>query len=224
MIYLFTGKTRLARQTRLDFYEMMSELYENSFFGQISNFCAKASIPFSGHILLEDDIRYHPVFEGNYFSLMRHMHYPGIDMLSGRPEDTRANAFTPKLISSVAHTYNRPHVMSEISAHSQGGKVTPGQMLGNTVAQYALGVDVFTSYSRDSFRPIKLRVLRSVAVDRHGATHSDIAVFIHRDIADYSPRKEFLAALYPKPRLRQVARTVTICSAISLISIPICRT
>ena len=153
LTYLFCGHTRLARMTRLDFYETMSALYEESFFEQISDFCAKQGIPFSGHILCEEDIRCHPVFEGNYFSLMRHMHIPGIDMLNGTPELTRRDAFTPKLISSVAHTYNRPHVMSEVSAHVQGGKVTYEEMLGTVTAQYALGVDVFTSYFSETALP-----------------------------------------------------------------------
>lgn len=143
---LFTGRGEEAMQVRQQFYGVLSDLYEQSFFIQISDFCAKSGIPFSGHVLLEDDIRYHPVFEGNYFSLLRHMHIPGIDMLQGLPEKIRADAFTPKLVSSVAHTYGRPHVMSEISAHAQGGNVTVEQFYGAMTTQYALGIDVFTSY------------------------------------------------------------------------------
>lgn len=154
LAYLFTGKSKLAKKTRLDFYEMMTTLYEESYFKQISDYCSGINIAFSGHVLLEDDIRYHTVFEGNMFSLLRHMHYPGIDMLNGTPERIRADAFTPKLISSIAHTYNRPHVMSEVSAHAQGGMVTPEQMLGTVTAQYALGVDIFTSYFGDNALPV----------------------------------------------------------------------
>ena len=146
LTYLFTCKSDKAKKVRYDFYTIMSKLYEDSFFVQISDYCAGIGIPFSGHLLLEDDIRYHVPFEGNFFSLLRHMHIPGIDMLNGTPEKTRADAFTPKLVSSIAHTYNRPHVMSEISAHAQGGKVTMDEMLGCVITQYALGVDVFTSY------------------------------------------------------------------------------
>ena len=143
---LFTGHGEEAMAVRQQFYTVLSDLYEQSFFAQISDFCARYDLPFSGHVLLEDDIRYHPVFEGNFFSLLRHMHIPGIDMLHGLPEKIRTDAFTPKLVSSVAHTYSRPHVMSEISAHAQGGKVTPEQFYGTMTTQYVLGVDVFTSY------------------------------------------------------------------------------
>ncbi|MBE6615540.1 MAG: hypothetical protein E7631_09590 [Ruminococcaceae bacterium] len=143
---LFTGHGEESMRVRQQFYSVLSDLYEQNFFAQISDFCARHDLPFSGHVLLEDDIRYHPVFEGNFFSLLRHMHIPGIDMLHGVPERIRVDAFTPKLISSIAHTYSRPHVMSEISAHAQGGKVTPEQFYGTMTTQYALGVDVFTSY------------------------------------------------------------------------------
>ena len=145
-VYLFCGHSPLARQTRMDFYGTLSALYEEAFFAQLADTCGRYGVPFSGHVLLEDDIRYHPVFEGNYFSLLRHMHIPGIDMLHGVPEKIREDAFTPKLVSSIAHTYGRPHVMSEISAHNQGGKVAPEQLLGTMYTQYALGVDVFHSY------------------------------------------------------------------------------
>ncbi len=143
---LFTGRGEEAMRVRQQFYSVLSDLYEQNFFAQISDFCARHDLPFSGHILLEDDIRYHPAFEGNFFSLLRHMHIPGIDMLHGIPERIRQDAFTPKLVSSVAHTYGRPHVMSEISAHAQGGRITPEQFYGTMTTQYALGVDVFTSY------------------------------------------------------------------------------
>ena len=143
---LFTGHGKRSMEVRQQFYSVLSDLYEQSFFAQISDYCARHNMPFSGHLLLEDDIRYHPVFEGNFFSLLRHMHIPGIDMLHGLPERIRADVFTPKLVSSIAHTYSRPHVMSEISAHAQGGKITPEQFYCTMTTQYALGVDVFTSY------------------------------------------------------------------------------
>lgn len=145
-IHLFLGEGEISKQMRYDYYRLMSDLYEQSYFAQLSNWCASHGLPFSGHILLEDDIRHHVVFEGNFFALLRHMHTPGIDMLHSIPTLVHRDAFTPKLVSSIAHAYNRPHVMSEVSAHAQGGKVTPMQMYASMSLQYALGVDTFTSY------------------------------------------------------------------------------
>ena len=146
LVYLFYGSTKEAKNVRYFFHLTTSTLFEDSFYKQISNYCKNNNTRFSGHVLLEDDIRHHVLFEGNYFSLLRHMHFPGIDMLISIPEQVQKYAFTPKLISSIAHAYNRPHVMSEVSAHNHGGRVTPEQMYAALALQYAFGVDIFTSY------------------------------------------------------------------------------
>lgn len=153
LIHIFMGDTEVSNSIREDYYTLLSDLYEEAFFSQISDWCARHKISFSGHLLLEDDIRYHTVFEGNFFSLLRHMHFPGIDMLQSIPSMLCHGmyAFTPKLVSSVAHHYNRPHVMSEVSAHAQGGNVTHDQMYASLCAQYALGVDIFTYYYGERF-------------------------------------------------------------------------
>ena len=153
LVHIFLGDTDVSKTVRYDYYTLLSSLYEESFFAQISDWCARNGISFSGHLLLEDDIRLHTVFEGNFFSLLRHMHFPGIDMLQSIPSMLCHSdyAFTPKLVSSVARAYNRPHVMSEVSAHAQGGKVTHDQMYASLCAQYALGVDIFTYYYGERF-------------------------------------------------------------------------
>ncbi len=150
-VSIFLGDTPHAMAVRHDYYTLLSDLYEQSFFVQISDWCARHGTNFSGHLLLEDTILHHTIFEGNYFSLLRHMHYPGIDMLQSIPSTVRDYAFTPKLISSVARLYGRPHVMSEVSAHAQGGQVTHDQMYASLCAQYALGVDIFTYYYGEHF-------------------------------------------------------------------------
>lgn len=154
IIYLFASDTPKARDVRLKYYTALSRLAENAYFRQLSDYCHSVGLPFSGHILLEDDIRLHPQFEGNFFSLLRHMHYPGIDMLHSVPEIVYDNAFTPKLVSSVAEAYGREHVMSEVSAHAQGGKASPEEMMSSMLIQYAFGVDVFTSYYFEDLFPV----------------------------------------------------------------------
>lgn len=150
-VSIFLGDTAHAARVRNDYYTLLSELYEQSFFVQISDWCARHKTSFSGHLLLEDTIKHHTVFEGNFFSLLRHMHNPGIDMLQSIPSVVRESAFTPKLVSSVARAYGRPHMMSEVSAHAQGGHVTHDQMYASLCAQYSLGVDIFTYYYSEYF-------------------------------------------------------------------------
>ncbi len=168
LVALFLGDTDHAAAVREDYHTLLSELYEQSFFTQISDFCARHEVSFSGHLLLEDTIKHHVIFEGNYFSLLRHMHYPGIDMLQSIPSVVRDAAFTPKLVSSVARAYGRPHVMSEVSAHAQGGQVTTDQMYASLAAQYALGVDVFTSYYGKNFTDSDTYTRYNTALGRIG--------------------------------------------------------
>ncbi len=182
LIFLFFGEDEQAKRVRYDYYRLLSDLYEQSYFAQLSNWCSLHGLPFSGHVLLEDDIRHHVMFEGNFFSLLRHMHVPGIDMLHSIPMKVHNDAFTPKLISSIAHAYNRPHVMSEVSAHAQGGKVTPMQMYASMSLQYALGVDIFTSYYSEQqaepalYRQINEALGRIDALMR-GWHHADVMLY-----------------------------------------------
>ncbi len=188
LVYLFFGEDERAKQVRYDYYRLLSDLYEQSYFAQLSNWCSLHGLPFSGHILLEDDIRLHVMFEGNFFSLLRHMHVPGIDMLHSIPTKVHNDAFTPKLVSSIAHAYNRPHVMSEVSAHAQGGKVTPMQMYASMSLQYALGVDTFTSYySEQQAEPALYRQINEAL----GRTDALMSGWHRADVMLYYPIETF---------------------------------
>ncbi len=196
---LFLGSGRHAEQVRFDFWRLMSDLYEQSFFAQLSDWCARHHTDFSGHILLEDNIRFHTVFEGNFFRLLRHMHTPGIDMLQSLPPVVRQYAITPKLVSSVAHAYRRPHVMSEVSAHAQGGRVTHDQMYGSLCAQYALGVDVFTYYYGTNFMPTDTYARYNSALGRIDAVMAGTPapeVFLYYPIETFQMHHRPSAAQY----------------------------
>ena len=148
--YVFGGSTAKAFEVREDFHRAVSKFYEQSFFAQIGDFCDKNDIAFSGHLLMEENISLHPAFEGNFFDLLKHMNYPGIDVLTSVPEAILGMAQVPKLVASVAALNGKEHVMSEASGYAEtviGKKnLSLGQMMGACVLQYALGVDTFASY------------------------------------------------------------------------------
>ena len=145
--FMFGGNTQKACEIREDYHNAVSKFYEESFLCQIQDFCEKNNIAFSGHLLYEEAVSVHPAFEGNFFHQIKHMKYPGIDILTTlAPNLMNNSAQVPKLVASVAALNGREHVMSEVSSHIEGGKQTPAQMLSSCVLQYALGVDIFTSY------------------------------------------------------------------------------
>ena len=152
---LFLGHGERFCRIRHDYYQLMSDLYEQAFYAQLSDYCAQVGLNFSGHILLEDQLAYHVMFEGNFFSLLRHMHIPGIDMLTSKPQNIWDMAFTPKLARSISELYGHEHVMDEVSGFLQAatatniGNITLEEMYNALMQQLAFGVDIFTSYYAD---------------------------------------------------------------------------
>ena len=152
---LFLGHSEHFCQVRHDYHQLMSDLNELAFYAQISDYCAQVGLNFSGHLLLEDQITWHVMFEGNLFNLLRHMHITGIDNLTSLPEEVWGMAFTPKLARSISELYGRGHLMSEISGFNQGatleymGRITLTDMYNALMLQLAFGVDIFASYYPD---------------------------------------------------------------------------
>jgi hypothetical protein len=149
--FVFGGNSAKALDIREDFHNAVSKFYEEAFFAQIGSFCEKNNIAFSGHLLMEENLSLHPAFEGNFFHQLKHMKYPGIDVLTTIPESILDGmAQVPKLVASVAALNGKEHVMSEASGYSETvinkQTLTWEQMTGACVLQYALGVDTFTSY------------------------------------------------------------------------------
>lgn len=146
---LFLGHGPHFCRVRQHFYQLMSDLYEQAFFAPLGAYCERVGVQFSGHLLLEDELPLHVMYEGNFFQLLRHMQLPGIDMLQSLPQKVWDFAFTPRLVRSVAELYGRSQVMDEVSAHAQGGQVTEAARTTSLLLQLAFGADVLTSYYTD---------------------------------------------------------------------------
>ena len=150
---LFGPGTKQNAQTRYRFFQTTSDMFENAYFKQLGDWCSNEGLNFSGHVLLEEEILHHPLFEGNIFRFVQHMGIPGIDMLTTLPEGILSQAPTPKLISAAAHWQGKTEVMSEVSAHMQGAfgqKYGMKEVKCALALQRALGITVFPSYYIDS--------------------------------------------------------------------------
>ena len=147
--YLFGGDTTEAKNVRYKYNELISDLLEASYFGQIGDYCKSVGIHFSGHVLLEESLLHHSVFEGNLFQFMTHMGIPGIDMLTTIPRNILNQATTVKVVASSGAWHGKKHVMSESSGHVEGAngiKFGPAEIVGSICTQFALGVDTIASY------------------------------------------------------------------------------
>ena len=143
---LFLAGGRKFRSVRKDFYSILTMLAEEGYYANLGNSSETHGTRFSGHVLLEEKISDHPRCEGNFFDLLKHMHIPGMDMLSSHPETVWNMAFTPLVVKSISEIYRDGHVMDEVSAHNEAGNVSTEEIFVSLAMQYCFGADVFTSY------------------------------------------------------------------------------
>lgn len=142
-LYRDTGEE--DRKIRCDFYDLLSQLCAENYFGQIQAWCQKHGIASSGHLLGEETLVWQTYFEGNPFPCYRKMDVPGIDMILSSPERIMGENFflVPKLASSAAHLTGKREVMCEISdflGEVENRPATFEQILCTASILYALGV------------------------------------------------------------------------------------
>lgn len=151
LLSLFEGDDPEQLYVRRHFYDTVTEMISTSYFQQIADWCDQHGIQFSGHLLLEERLAHHALFSGSLMQVLRHMHAPGVDMLTTKPERVLQDGWylSPKYVSSVAHVNGRKVVMSETSAHMEVSRredFTLREMIGTANLQYLLGVNLITSY------------------------------------------------------------------------------
>jgi hypothetical protein len=99
------------REVRLQYYRAVATQFDESFAKQISAYCEKNGVLFTGHYLGEDDLEKVRDRIGNSMMHYRWMQQPGIDNLGL----TIANRLlTARSLSSVANQYNTPRRLSEL--------------------------------------------------------------------------------------------------------------
>jgi hypothetical protein len=94
---------------RCDFYEVLGELYTESWFEQIAAWCEERGYTWMGHT--EEHIAAQPARQGDYFRTMRAVPLPGSDMhgfRNARPREVQPAEIKPAV--SIAALAERPRV------------------------------------------------------------------------------------------------------------------
>lgn len=78
----FEAGGRHTSKVRLDFYNLITELFSTSYSRQIDGWCERRGILFAGHILGEDDLFSQTQAVGSAMRHYEHMAIPGIDVLT----------------------------------------------------------------------------------------------------------------------------------------------
>lgn len=138
LLYLDAGPRTV--KLRCDYFDELTKLYEESWFKQLSAWCARHNLILTGHTNEElRNIR----DQGDYFRTWRHPQMPGTDNEDFRYTWPRVvGSWKPKQLSSVAHVYGRRRAMVE----ALGGA---GWTL--TLHQARYGINMLAVYGLNSF-------------------------------------------------------------------------
>ncbi len=119
--FFFGKMSDEAQRAKADYWDVWSGIFQNSFFGQQADWCAKYNVEYLVHLNHEETMNALVRSEGDYFRDNRKVGVPGIDNLSQlvpnaihTPDGTwNVNNNFPKLASSAAHLFGRPKVWTE---------------------------------------------------------------------------------------------------------------
>jgi hypothetical protein len=147
---LFTSMSRDACYVRQNYWDTVSTVYAESYFGQIADWCAENSVAMSGHVLGEEGLHGHVMFHGSLFSAIRPMQLPGIDILTADPVEIGNSHFIgAKAVSSIAHLTGRPDVHCEgcaFRALPSGEKPGLKEYIAQANMLYVMGINEMNLY------------------------------------------------------------------------------
>ncbi|MBC7288933.1 MAG: hypothetical protein H5T86_13025 [Armatimonadetes bacterium] len=156
---LFEDMGPLTAKIRCDFYDVVSELYSENFFGQIYRWCDAHRIKLIGHPMFEGELVEHCRQQGHWFRVMRYMHWGGVDQLCELtwPEGRGLNNLAgPKFASSASHLLGKSRTDCECFGLASQWAVNLRTLkwMGDWLA--CMGVNVFIPhafyYSIQGFR------------------------------------------------------------------------
>lgn len=101
-----------AKAVRIKYWRLIAALFSENYAGLIHKFCEKHKKKFTGHLLLEEDLRLQMISNGAVMPSYVHFDIPGIDMLTLKKEP-KAEIIAPYQVASVAHQFGKKAVLTE---------------------------------------------------------------------------------------------------------------
>jgi hypothetical protein len=110
---LFSGITEKDRTLRLHYYTTIGTLFTENYFDLISDWCNKNGTKLSGHLLLEQGLRFHVGYYGNFIQAQKAMDIQGADFLQSDANPLGHEVIGTKFASSAARMIGQKKVMME---------------------------------------------------------------------------------------------------------------
>lgn len=101
-----------ASCVRIKYWRLVATLFSESYAKTIHEFCEKHNKKFTGHLLLEEDMRLQMISNGAVMPSYQYFDIPGIDMLTLIKEPGTA-IIAPYQVASVAHQFGKKAVLTE---------------------------------------------------------------------------------------------------------------
>ncbi len=105
-------ETEMAKQVRLDYWTMVTDLFSENFFKRIYDWCVERGYGFTGHLVLEENLWCQIVTNAACMPHYEYFTMPGMDWL-GRPV---FDCLTPIQVASVAAQTGKKQILSETFA------------------------------------------------------------------------------------------------------------
>ena len=112
-----------SERVRVDYWRLVTELFSESFFKVIYDWCEEHGYKLTGHLVCEESMYTQLVSNGAAMAHYEYFHIPGMDWLCRPVRD----CLTPKQVSSVAAQTGKRQVLSETYA-AAGHNVSHGEL------------------------------------------------------------------------------------------------
>ncbi len=121
---LFSGDEVYDRMIRLNYYQLIANMFKESYIDQITEWCEANGVASSGHLLFEEDMNDHiETYGGNFMQVVGGMSIPGVDVLWVDPynllrQNFIGNYMGLRYVSSAAKNAGKNDVMIEFNPNA----------------------------------------------------------------------------------------------------------
>ncbi len=123
-LYLLETDTEGYYRVRYDYYQVVEQLYAESYFKKVRQWCDEHNLVLTGHLGKEEMLTQLPLNHGGIYHLLKHMSMPGIDALGdGNPVtgglvNMESPDFAPRAAASIARSHSDGRVLCEAGGGS----------------------------------------------------------------------------------------------------------
>lgn len=138
-----------TEKVRCDLLDTVSEMYCDSFFGQVGDWCKAHSLQYSGHVW-EESLFWGPAWQGDFYRIQRSMTTPGCDTL----EEWGRESVWLKEVTSVAAFEGKHTVCENQGVLGSNSYLSPEMMrrTSNCLAAWDVGEFVPHAFNYDLTR------------------------------------------------------------------------